>query len=180
VPAFAEEGGPARIPGPLIRVPAGTEVALSLHNALAQGLTVRGLDNRLVHGTDSLIGRVIELAPGATGEVRVRLDAPGTYYYYGSTRHQTFDWRSGDDAQLSGAIVVDPPGSRTKDRIFVIGVWSDTAGRVLAQRRRILSTVNGRSWPSTERLSYAVGDTVHWRVVNASADSWTSSGLWES
>jgi len=171
VPAFAEEGGPARIPGPLIRVPAGTEVALSLHNALAQGLTVRGLDNRLVHGTDSLIGRVIELAPGATREVRVRLDAPGTYYYYGSTRHQTFDWRSGDDAQLSGAIVVDPPGSRTKDRIFVIGVWSDTAGRVLAQRRRILSTVNGRSWPSTERLSYAIGDTVRWRVVNASADS---------
>ena len=131
VPAFAEEGGPARIPGPLIRVPAGTEVALSLHNALAQGLTVRGLDNRLVHATDTQIGRVIELAPGETRAVRVRLDAPGTYYYYGSTRHQTFDWRSGDDAQLSGAIVVDPPGSRTKDRIFVIGVWSDTAGRVL-------------------------------------------------
>jgi FtsP/CotA-like multicopper oxidase with cupredoxin domain len=171
VPAFAEEGGPARIPGPLIRVPAGTEVALSLHNALAQGLTVRGLDDRLVAATAHPADRVIELAPGATQQVRVRLDAPGTYYYYGSTRHQTFDWRSGDDAQLSGAIVVDPPGSHPKDRIFVIGVWSDTAGRVLAQRQRILSTINGRSWPSTERLHYAVGDTVHWRVVNASTDS---------
>jgi FtsP/CotA-like multicopper oxidase with cupredoxin domain len=42
---------------------------------------------------------------------------------------------------------------------------------VLAQRERILSTINGRSWPSTERLHYAVGDTVHWRVVNASTDS---------
>jgi manganese oxidase len=172
VPAFAEEGGPARIPGPLIRVPAGTEVALSLHNALAQPLTIRGLDDRLRDPTDRPADRVIELAPGATRAVRVRLDAPGTYLYYGSTRQQTIDWRSGDDAQLSGAIVVDPPGGHpAPDRVFVIAVWSDTAGRVLAQRRRILSTVNGRSWPSTERLAYAIGDTVHWRVINASADS---------
>jgi FtsP/CotA-like multicopper oxidase with cupredoxin domain len=172
VPAFAEEGRSARIPGPLIRVPAGTEVALSLHNALAQVLIVRGLDDRLRGTTDHPAERVIELAPGVTRAVRVRLDAPGTYFYYGSTRQQTIDWRSGDDSQLGGAIVVDPPGTHAAtDRIFVLGVWSDTAGRVLAQRRRILSTVNGRSWPSTERLRYAVGDSVHWRVINASADS---------
>ena len=172
VPAFAEAGGPVRIPGPLIRVPAGTEVALSVHNALAQALTVRGLDDHLRDATDRSADRVIELAPGTTRAVRVRLDAPGTYFYYGSTRQQTVDWRAGDDSHLSGAIIVDPPGGRTAhDRIFVIGVWSDTAGRVLAQRRRILSTVNGRSWPSTERLGYAIGDTVHWRVINASADS---------
>ena len=172
VPAFAEQGGPARIPGPLIRVPAGTVVALSLHNALAQALTVRGLEDRRRDATVHSVDSVIVIAPGATRAVRVRLDAPGTYYYYGSTRQQSVDWRAGDDAQLSGAIVVDPPGGRTaNDRIFVICVWSDTAGRVLAQRRRILSTINGRSWPSTERLSYAIGDTVHWRVVNASADS---------
>ncbi|HTE47867.1 MAG TPA: multicopper oxidase domain-containing protein, partial [Gemmatimonadaceae bacterium] len=48
---------------------------------------------------------------------------------------------------------------------------SDTAGRVLMRRKRILSVVNGRSWPSTERLDYAMGDTVRWRVINASADS---------
>jgi manganese oxidase len=172
VPAFAEEGKAARVPGPLIRVPAGTEVALSLHNALAQVLTVHGLDDRLRDATERPADRVIELAPGATRAVRVRLDAPGTYFYYGSTRQQTIDWRSGDDSQLSGAIVVDPPGGHpANDRIFLIGVWSDTAGRVLAQRRRILSTINGRSWPSTERLPYAIGDTVHWRVINASADS---------
>ena len=172
VPAFAEAGSAARIPGPLIRVPAGTEVALSLHNALAQVLTVRGLEDRLRGATDDSAERVIELAPGVTRAVRVRLDAPGTYYYYGSTRQQTIDWRSGDDSQLSGAIVVDPPGNHAvNDRIFVLGVWSDTAGRVLAQRRRILSTVNGRSWPNTERLRYETGDSVRWRVINASADS---------
>jgi FtsP/CotA-like multicopper oxidase with cupredoxin domain len=172
VPAFAEEGRPARIPGPLIRVPAGTEVALSLRNSLAQLITVRGLHDRRAGYARSASDDVIELAPGTTRVVRFRLDAPGTYYYYGSTNRQTMDWRAGEDAQLSGAIVVDPPGARpVHDRVFVLGVWSDTAGRVLARRTRILSVVNGRSWPHTERLEYSVGDTVHWRVINASADS---------
>jgi FtsP/CotA-like multicopper oxidase with cupredoxin domain len=172
VPAFAEEGHPARIPGPLIRVPAGTEVALSLRNSLEQLITIRGLHDRRAGYARPAADDVIELAPGATRAVRFRLDAPGTYYYYGSTRRQTMDWRAGDDAQLSGAIVVDPPGARqAHDRVFVLGVWSDTAGRVLARRTRILSVVNGRSWPHTERLEYQVGDTVQWHVINASADS---------
>ncbi len=36
--------------------------------------------------------------------------------------------------------------------------------------RRLLLVVNGRSWPHTERLSYVVGDSVQWRVINASAN----------
>lgn len=173
VPAFAETGHPARIPGPLIRVPAGTEVALSVHNSLAQSLTLRGLHDRTGSASPRPAAEeAFVLAPGSTRAVRFRLDAPGTYYYSGSTRAQTVAWRSGDDAQLSGAIVVDPPGARPRhDRIFVIGVWSDTAGRVPIQRKRILAVINGRSWPQTERLAYALGDTVHWHVINASADS---------
>jgi FtsP/CotA-like multicopper oxidase with cupredoxin domain len=173
VPAFAEIGRPARIPGPLVRVPAGTEVALSVHNSLAQPLTLHGLHDRSRSASSRPADEdVIVLAPGVTRAVRFRLAAPGTYYYYGSTRAQTVEWRAGDDAQLSGAIVVDPPGAQlAHDRIFVIGVWSDTAGRTLVQRKRILAVINGRSWPQTERLEYAVGDTVHWHVINASADS---------
>jgi len=173
VPAFAEEGGPARIPGPLIRVPAGTEVALTIRNSLAQTLTLRGLHDRPV-ATVARPGSAdaIELAPGASRVVRFRLDAPGAYYYYGATRGQTVDWRAGDDSQLSGAIIVDPPGARaTHDRVLVLGMWSDTAGRVLARRTRILAVVNGRSWPHTERFDYAVGDTVRWHVLNATTDS---------
>jgi hypothetical protein len=73
-----------------------------------------------------------------------------------------------------GAIVVDEPGiTQRRDRILIIGQWADTtpseANREVAMRRFLL-VVNGRSWPHTERLSYAVGDTVHWRVINASAN----------
>lgn len=173
VPAFAERGGPTRIPGPLIRVPAGTEIALTVRNSLAQNLTLHGLhDHARSADTRSESGDAIVLAPGESRNARFRLDAPGTYYYYGSTRGQPIDWRAGDDAQLTGAIVVDRPGSKPgHDRIFVIGVWSDTAGRVLVQRKRILSVINGRSWPNTERLDYTVGDTVQWRVINGSADA---------
>lgn len=173
VPAFAEEGGPARIPGPLIRVPAGTEIAVTIRNTLAQTLTLRGLHDRSATPSPGLTPPAsIELAPGASRSIRFRLDAPGTYYYYGSTAGQTIDWRSGDDSQLTGAIVVDPAGQRIPaDRVFMFGVWSDTAGRVLARRTRILSVINGRSWPHTERFEFNVGDTVRWRLINGSADS---------
>jgi FtsP/CotA-like multicopper oxidase with cupredoxin domain len=169
VPAFAEEGGPARIPGPLIRVPAGTEIALTIRNTLERTLTLRGLHDRSATPSPR---DPIELAPGASRAMRFRLDVPGTYYYYGSTRGQNVDWRSGEDSQLTGAIVVDPAGQKVPpDRVFIFGVWSDTAGRVLARRTRILSVINGRSWPHTERFEFNVGDTVRWRLINGSADS---------
>jgi len=46
IPAFAEEGGPARIPGPLVRVSAGTEVQVVLRYSLLDTLLVHGLHAR--------------------------------------------------------------------------------------------------------------------------------------
>ena len=46
VAAFAEEGRPLQNPGPLIRVPAGTEVRISLRNSLRFRLTLYGLAER--------------------------------------------------------------------------------------------------------------------------------------
>lgn len=174
VPAFGEEGRAASIPGPLIRVPAGTVVSLTLRNSLAQPLVIRGLGNR-VSVTNGATDDSIELAPGATRAMRFRLDLPGTYYYYAalkdSLHRPTVDWRIGADAQLTGAIVVDAAGAPpTNDRIMIFGIWADTVGRTLIHNRRMLATVNGRSWPHTERLAYTVGDTVRWRMINASAD----------
>jgi FtsP/CotA-like multicopper oxidase with cupredoxin domain len=83
-----------------------------------------------------------------------------------------FNARTKEDAQLSGAIVVDEPGQRpAKDRIFVIGMWADTAASPLVRHRlRQLFVMNGRSWPHTDRLQYEKGEVVLWRVINASAD----------
>ncbi|MFN2399002.1 MAG: multicopper oxidase domain-containing protein [Gemmatimonadaceae bacterium] len=174
VPAFAEAGRRLQIPGPMIRVSAGTEVVVTVKNSVPDSvLTLHGLVTRPASaGSPS---DTVQIAPGASREVRFRLDAPGTYYYWGTTTGRTFNARSREDAQLSGAIVVDEPGAGSRrDRVMVIGLWADTASaaaRAQGRRReRTLLVVNGRSWPHTTRLSYAVGDTVRWRVINASAD----------
>ncbi len=175
VQAFAEEGHAPLIPGPMIRVRAGTEIAITLRNKVPNAtLTVHGLISRGA-ATPTVLDAVpdtVQLPEGATRTLRIRLDAPGTFYYWGSTTGRSIVYRAGEDAQLTGAIVVDPAeGPRPADRVLVIGMWSDTAGRALLVRKRLLSVINGRSWPSTERLSYAVGDTVRWRIINASSDS---------
>ena len=167
VQAFAEAGGPLRVPGPLIRVPAGTEVLVSVHNTLRDStLVVHGLTDRPAAGGDS----AVRVAPGETRAVRFALRAPGTYYYWGSTTGLPLEHREWLDSQLGGAIVVDPPGAApADDRTFVLGMWiqeADSSGPAPRPRREIL-TINGKSWPFTERLTYAVGDSVRWRWINA-------------
>src|SRR5262245_36654797 len=166
IPAFAEEGHALEIPGPLIRVRAKTEVAVTVRNRLEHDtLTVHGLHDRTGAPAASAALAGIRLMPGEVREVRFHLDAPGAYYYWGTTTPRDVNFRTGEDAQLTGAIVVDPvQGPIAHDRILVVGLWTDTVARAYVERTRILAVINGRSWPNTERLVYDVGDTVRWRV----------------
>ena len=52
--AFAEEGHTPLVPGPLIRVPAGTEVRATLRNSLPKPLVVGGLQERPATALDSI------------------------------------------------------------------------------------------------------------------------------
>ncbi len=173
IPAFAEVGRAPRIPGPLIRVPALTTVEVTLRNALPHDtLVVHGLHDRTGAPVPAAALAGVRLAPGEARTLRFRLDAPGTYDYWGTTMGRALIFRTGEDAQLTGAIVVDPRGAPPRsDRILVIGVWADTVGRAYVREHRLLAVMNGRSWPYTERLRYDVGDTVRWRVINASGDN---------
>jgi FtsP/CotA-like multicopper oxidase with cupredoxin domain len=73
-----------------------------------------------------------------------------------------------EDMQLHGVIVVDPPNAPRKadDRIFAISWWCGIAPASPSGLSRCTMAINGLSWPHTERLSYAQGDSVRWRVVN--------------
>jgi manganese oxidase len=170
IPAFAEVGKPAQVPGPLVRVSAGTRVTATIHNTLPNDtLTVHGLYTR---APGSAAAPPIRLAPGERRTVEFSLDATGSYYYWATTTGRPLTQRFREDAQLSGALIVDPAGSpRPRDRVFVIGMWSDTTGNANPHwRQRVLFVLNGRSWPHTERLAYTVGDTVRWHVLNPTAD----------
>lgn len=61
--ALAEEGKAPTIPGPLLRVRAGTRVRVQVRNALAVPMLMRGLQDRPVEALDSVL-----IARGATHE----------------------------------------------------------------------------------------------------------------
>ena len=166
VQAFGEVGKPLQIPGPLIRVRSGTRLHVTLRNTLAQELVVYGLHTRPGDGSATL-----RIAPGATRSVEFEAGAPGTYYYWGTTTGELVDVRAGDDSQLTGAFVVDPAtGPIPDDRIFVMGLWFADAVKGQTPDREIL-TINGKSWPDTERFNYRAGDHVRWRWINATNSS---------
>lgn len=168
VAAFADNVGPLTVPGPLIRVRAGTRIRARVVNDLPRGtsLVVHGLHGRPAGADDTL-----RVAPGQTRELEFDPGTPGTYYYWGATSDTTtLKGREGRDSQLSGALIVDPAeGPAGEDRIFVLGVMflphGDPSGSDL-----FTVTINGRSWPLTERFDLSVGDTVHWRWINPTVD----------
>ena len=168
VRAFGEEGKPLQIPGPLIRVPKGTEINASIRNSLPDStLFVRGLYTRGAAGGDT-----IQVKPGEVREIRFTAGAPGTYYYWASTAAALPIGVRGRDSQLSGAFIVDSSSTlgTTRDRIFVLGLWSTLPpGTVPGPSTVVRFVMNGKAWPNTERLTYTVGDSVHFRIVNTSA-----------
>lgn len=157
--AFGETGRPLQNPGPLIRVNQRTQIRASLHNTLPIAITVHGL-GECQGGSDA----VVHIAPGAFEQVRFTATMRGLYLYWAATEVDDLKLRNGIDAELTGAIVVDPQGVSAKDDIFVMEMISEIPG---ASARQTLATINGKSWPYTQRFQYAVGQEVHWRWINA-------------
>jgi hypothetical protein len=106
--------------------------------------------------------------PGATREARFRAEAPGTYHYWGSTAGRGIEEREWFESLLSGALVVDAPGTPADDRVVVIGYWfrpGDSTGAVRRPDQNVM-VINGRSWPHAERFTFTDGDSVRCRWVN--------------
>ena len=181
VAAFGEEGKAPTIPAPLIRVRIGTPIHAVIRNPLNDTLVVRGLSER-GGMQDSLI-----IPPQRTGDVTFVARRVGTYQYWGALSswqrvvplppavRQGGRFRPRFDSQLAGAFIVDPPGAVPPDRIFVITMTVDQKPPLRFERHGIpgreFTALNGRSWPYTERLHYTLGDTVRWRIINATFQS---------
>ena len=168
IQAFAEKGRAPEVPGPMIRVREGTELHVVIHNGLADSeVVVHGLHARPATSDD-----VLKVPAGATREVTFQAGVPGTYFYWGTTNGKPLAFRVEKDSQLSGAIIVDPrDGPVPTDRTFLIGLYSEdpdsASGRTPHPREIVV--MNGKAWPNTERFTFNQGDTVNWRVINASA-----------
>ncbi len=159
IAAFSEEGKAPRVPGPLIRVRTGTTIVATVRNALTDStISVHGLATHPAAAADS-----IALRPGESRTVRFRAGAPGTYLYAAMLGRRHFDVDDEADA-ASGALVVDSAGGSAPDRILMLNIWGKT---IDSSTYRNALAINGRSWPWDERMQMTVGDTVRWRVINA-------------
>jgi FtsP/CotA-like multicopper oxidase with cupredoxin domain len=156
VAAFTEDGAVPSIPGPLVRVPVGTTVSVSVRNELPDSLFISGL--RDPEKWDSLV-----LAPGARGSATFTANRAGMFVYQGGTRSAA----RGPGEQLSGVIVVDSAGA-LPSRVFVIGSWNGPPIAPVKDSTFVM-TINGRMWPWTERMHLRMGDTARWQVVSVSA-----------
>jgi manganese oxidase len=162
VQAFAEAGQPASIPGPLLRMPVGTTVKVTIDNKLKKPATVFGLNTR---PGDLKAG--IAIPAGESRETSFLAGAGGTYYYWARTVSPEKVEPYLQDAQLNGAFIVDAPGSVPPDRVFVINLMVTRADAIHPGFETV--SINGKSYPYTEPLAYTVGETIRWRVINPSA-----------
>jgi FtsP/CotA-like multicopper oxidase with cupredoxin domain len=186
--AFAERGGPVQIPGPMVRIPQGTEVIVSVRNEIAEdswiGLPtsrVRGAATRPIAGPELTVHGLppgepaetpLRISIGTERTVRFRADTPGTFLYWGAMSGIGLAERTAADAQLTGIIVVDHAGivPDPAERIFVITMTDafPDPSRSPSGEDVFKAVINGLSWPHTERLHHAVGDRIRWRWVNGS------------
>jgi FtsP/CotA-like multicopper oxidase with cupredoxin domain len=176
IQAFGEVGAALAVPAPLIRVQEGTQIAVSIRNELVTNLTVHGLCAR-----DGGACPNVEVAPGETCELRFASGKAGTYHYWATAMGAPIPFR-----ELAGAFIVDPANRVPEpDRVLVVTEWTnltpaqlreilgsdDVSKAFLAANPRYTFTINGLSWPATERLTYQVGDRVRWRILNLSSQS---------
>jgi FtsP/CotA-like multicopper oxidase with cupredoxin domain len=153
---FAEEGKAPSIPGPLVRVPRGTRVRMTIRNTRTDStIGLWGL------GSTTSDTALVAVAPGASHLVEFTATHAGTFMY--GARTTRLDSTDSETEQLAGAIVVDEPGARTDDRILVLNIWGEL--RPDSSFNNALA-INGKSWPYTERFEVMQGDSLRWRVIN--------------
>jgi manganese oxidase len=157
--AFSEKDHAPQCSGPLIRVPQGTQIHATIRNTLTLPAKIFGLHT---HPGDPK--EALSLQPGETRNLQFLAGEPGNYLYWATTSDKPLERRRGAESNLFGALVVDFTDAKSDDRIFVLGLWIDP---VTFQQ---IPSINGKSWPYTEHITYKTGETVHWRVIDASFD----------
>lgn len=165
--AFGEEGAPPTLPGPMIRAKVGTRVDASIRNALPETLVVNGLRERGPGTKES----PVSIPPGDTHRITFTINVAGAYVYYGVLRNGGAPIDGGRGTHLLGVIIGDTASAPPRERVMVITFWNrliDSTAKESAERFMFL--FNGKVWPHTPRLTYTLGDTVQWRIIEASAN----------
>lgn len=156
--SFAEEGKPLQTPGPMIRVPQKSRVHVSVHNSLLTTVYVHGL-----HEHPNKTDDVMELQSGQTKDADFSAGEPGSYFYWASCQKGGLEARPPEEGMMSGAFIVDASGVSSSDRVFMIQLWDKDLFHPTFEGAL---SINGKSWPYTEKLHAQIGRAEHWRILN--------------
>ena len=106
-----------------------------------------------------------------TGTVRLKADTTGIR----KMRTVRSVRLSGSAPSASAGATARPSRSAQRegwqpDRVIVIALWTRTPhpGGLVFTGDVLRFTLNGKSWPNTERLAYTEGDSVRFRIINTS------------
>lgn len=173
VHAYAYNG---QVPGPMIRVKAGEKIRILFTNNLAEPSTIHwhGVDVPIeMDGVPGISQDPVKPGETFTYEFTVP-NTPGTFFYH---THVMPDKQQA--LGLSGAFIIDPatpPARKAWDSEYtlVLGEWTIKDGGNLPSMPMEgmfpnYFTINGKSWPDTQRISAKVGERILLRIVNAGA-----------
>lgn len=163
--AFAETGKAPEVPGPLLRAPVGTTVRLTIRNRSDSAVMLGGFRPGMAPPQDTL-----HVDARSSRTIAFRLDRAGNHFYWAAFKGlSSYADRYWLDSQLTGALIVDDPGTgpRPNEHVWLISEWFLQPQGVRHFESALV--FNGKAWPYNERLTFQQGDSVHFRIINAAA-----------
>lgn len=161
-----------QVPGPEIRVTEGDAVRMVVKNDLPRPTTIHWHGLQIPNdqdGAGSMTQRPIE--PGENFAYTFTVPAtPGTYFYHShveADRQQTLG--------LYGPFIIDaraPATTYDQEHTIMLGEWMVKDGATyppmdMDGMMPNYFTINGKSWPATERYEAKVGDRILLRLIGS-------------
>lgn len=159
-----------QVPGPLIRARVGDRMRVEVKNDLSEPTSVHWHGLVLPNAMDGAGGVTQgDIMPGETFTYRFRLRQSGTFFYHSHTQ---------GDRQvalgLSGALIIDggPTEPVAADVAMMLGEWTigpegNMPAMEFADGLPNWFTINGKSWPATERIRVKLGQSVRIRFIGS-------------
>lgn len=162
--AFREKGKAPTVPAPLLRSEVGTIINVSFTNNHPDSIVhVYGLNDK--GEEDSEEGMSFE--PGESKSWSFIANTVGTYFYFADIGIRG-GRRFGETEQLAGAFIIDEVDADINDEVIVINIFSQSYDSTYMYPFIEALTMNGKSWPFSELFKPEVGDSLTWRIINAS------------
>lgn len=161
-----------QVPGPLLALTAGDRVKIVVTNRLSEPTSVHWHGLQIPNDQDGAAGVTQRpIAPGQvyTYEFRVP-NTPGTYFY-----HSHFAADRQQALGLAGPLTIGPKQPETAvavDQVIMLAEWrvngkSTVPAMEMEGALPNYFTINGKAYPSTERVKVRVGDRVRLRFIGA-------------